>query len=85
MVVYKHLLFCNLVVLIRTEIYPIIIANGDEAQRLADLWNLDPYDSEVETMVSHLSRAILMREIAEQERKECHQQLSETTPLESGN
>ena len=54
-------------------------------QRLADLWNLDPYDSEVETMVSHLSRAIIMREVAEQESKECHQQLSETTPLQSGN
>ena len=26
-----------------------------------------------------------MREVAEQESKECHQQLSETTPLKSGN
>ena len=41
--------------------------NGEEAQRLADLWNLDPADEVVETMISHLTRAILRREINDQE------------------
>ena len=31
------------------------IANGEEAMRLGKLWNLDPDDSKVETMLSNLS------------------------------
>ena len=42
------------------------IDNGEEARRLADLWNLDPADAAVETMISHLTRAILRRETTDQ-------------------
>ena len=43
------------------------ITNGVEAERLAELWNLEPGSSEVETMLSNLSRAIINREIHEKE------------------
>ena len=52
------------------------ITNGDEAERLAELWNLEPDSSDVKTMLSNLSRAILNREASEKKRHE--DQSSET-------
>ena len=42
------------------------INNGEEAQRLADLWQKEPDGPEVEIMISRLARAILGRESFDQ-------------------
>ena len=53
------------------------IFNGDEAERLAKLRNLNAEDSEIQIMVSHISRAIVDKEMAEM------QEADETTSGEA--